>query len=281
MTGKILSDEIPGLQIQTNISKTRNSKPCKLHHLELEKSLRSLLIKKLCTTQCVTISLSTTSEHTTEQLWEDSGGHTSTSSLSHFLTSSKQSHCSRCINIHAGIACLGDGCMYAAASKDVCLRLCWASGSCRALQGHLFYTSSFLQTYVPSLWELWGREWQWLFGIHPWEGFIGYYSFQFGRAPRNISCRNTYSWNDLKITQWQSKAYIMLEDKYTEGIKHTTVLMSVSQETLLWWCYSRSRLYAVPYASSGKLLLPGLDGEASMPLENSLLVCIKQDPYRI
>lgn len=95
-------------------------------------------------------------------------------------------------------------------------------------------------------------------------GCIGYYNSQFGRGPRNSSCRNMHSWNDLRITQCQPKVYIKLEDQDTEGLKHAVLPASVSQGVPLWWCYSTSRLYVVPDASTTTLCSLFEELESSM-----------------
>lgn len=200
------------------------------------------------------------------------------------------------ISVCVGGTCLGDGCMPAAPSREVCLQLSWVPGSSPALWGHLFCILFFLWSDVPSPWGLWGvaREGLRLLSMHPCGGGIGYYSFQFGRAPRNSSCRNIYLWNDLKITRWQPEVYIKLEDKDVEGIKHTTLPASESQGAASWWCYSSphcaSPLHTTTLCSWSEgtrltaaegLLLPWLGWETPMPLENILLVHRKWDPREI
>lgn len=166
INGKMLPDEIPGLQTQANISNTRN--------------FQTLQATTSVVTAVFALPAYQTNSFTQPSTWitpVQFVHHIRTQSRTALkgqrelypnigpscpsLTPPRQSCCSRHISIHAGRAWLGDGCMHAASSRDVCLQLCWAPCSSRDLQKT--FILHILQTDVPSPQGLRGvarKKWQ-------------------------------------------------------------------------------------------------------------------------
>lgn len=166
INGKMLPDEIPGLQTQANISNTRN--------------FQTLQATTSVVTAVFALPAYQTNSFTQPGTWitpVQFVHHIRTQSRTALkgqrelypnigpscpsLTPPRQSCCSRHISIHAGRAWLGDGCMHAASSRDVCLQLCWAPCSSRDLQKT--FILHILQTDVPSPQGLRGvarKKWQ-------------------------------------------------------------------------------------------------------------------------